>query len=426
MGMVRQAPGLPSQFTPLGDWMRERSMFYSLRSLRFFKYFKIAKAYRFWYKNVRYKLYCQQRNKLKARLFLAKHSFVSALIEMNQLCVDMRESTKLVEATLKSNSSYTTEEFDSLQQSTRIEAARIFEATQEKLQAALEKVCEDVTTRARVSDGSAMPGEGGDEMAAQSGKSKSMFAMRQAHLERQRALKKAEEEAQMLGDFIRLADYILVENLVMLAIDSVGTFLNLLIDNKQQEEVKRKAMFLTHIDFVPGDIEFHPPKEAIGKTLRDMQEGVINTVNAVARLLYNRGFKPFFEGQHVVGPAVESIIVSSAEYIEISNGLDEQLHTDFDDARVAVEDYEQYRKVHDFGDKDGPQYWDYEQYMSTGPSPREMQNKMKQIKTWQSDVKERMRKQKLVGMLHIDGKQLQLRLEPITTDALQNMKVMRA
>ena len=223
----------------------------------------------------------------------------------------------------------------------------------------------------------------------------------------------------MLGDFIRLADYILVENLVMLAIDSVGTFLNLLIDNKQQEEVKRKAMFLTHIDFVPGDIEFHPPKEAIGKTLRDMQEGVINTVNAVARLLYNRGFKPFFEGQHVVGPAVESIIVSSAEYIEISNGLDEQLHTDFDDARVAVEDYEQYRKVHDFGDKDGPDYWDYETYMSTGPSPREMQNKMKQIKTWQSDVKERMRKQKLVGMLHIDGKQLQLRLEPITTDALQ-------
>eukprot|EP01043_Picozoa_sp_COSAG02_P078541 COSAG02_NODE_17734_length_984_cov_4.646353_1_plen_47_part_10 len=28
MGMVRQAPGKPSQFTPLGDWMRERSMFY--------------------------------------------------------------------------------------------------------------------------------------------------------------------------------------------------------------------------------------------------------------------------------------------------------------------------------------------------------------------------------------------------------------
>ena len=93
------------------------------------------------------------------------------------------------------------------------------------MQAALEKVCEDVTTRARVSDDNDMGGDEGDA-AKGSSKSKSMFAMRQEHLERQRALRKAEEEAQMLGDFIRLADYIL-ENRT-LAIDSVGGFLGML------------------------------------------------------------------------------------------------------------------------------------------------------------------------------------------------------
>ena len=82
MGMVQQygkEMGRPSKFTPLGDWMRERSMFYSLRSLRFFRYFKIAKAYRDWDANVRYKHYCRQRSLLTQKLFLAKDSFVCLL-----------------------------------------------------------------------------------------------------------------------------------------------------------------------------------------------------------------------------------------------------------------------------------------------------------------------------------------------------------
>ena len=93
----------------------------------------------------------------------------------------------------------------------------MLQATEEKLQALLEKVCEDVTTRARVTDNfdGGLGGEGGEDEQggkARSGggeKSKSMFAMKQEELERRRNLKKAEEEADLLGDFIRLADYIL-------------------------------------------------------------------------------------------------------------------------------------------------------------------------------------------------------------------------
>ena len=134
MGMVTVAPRKDSEFIALGDWMRERSTFYSLRSLRFFKHFKRAKSFRFWHRNVRFKLYIQVRNRLKQvslprpraalpprlvpasnaagpahaalksnhpeprltlqTLFLAKKSFVTALLEMNQLCVEMREHTR--------------------------------------------------------------------------------------------------------------------------------------------------------------------------------------------------------------------------------------------------------------------------------------------------------------------------------------------
>jgi dynein heavy chain len=417
MGMVRQAPHLPSQFTPLGDWMRERSMFYNLRSLRFFKYFKIAKAYRFWHKNVRYKLYCQQRNKVKQRLFLAKDSFVSALTEINQLCVDMRENTKVADVGLKAQGGTMLSEFTEMQTKQRAKATTEFEGTYQQVEALLEKVCEDVTTRANLSDG---PGDEGDQRKVKvrgGAKSKSMFAMRQEHLDRQRALKKAEEEAQMLGDFVRLADYILVENLVLLSIDTVRYFLDLLIHNKQQIKTKQRAMFQTAIGFVPGDITFGPSLDDVDGTLKSMIDGIENTVNAVPRLLYTRSFKAFFEGQSVIGPTVTGIIKDSVEFKGIQNGIDEELHIDFVDGRAEVEDYEQYRKVFDFG-----QTWDYEEFMGASPSPRDIQIKMKELSTWSNEVEVKMPAYKTVGMLHIDGKKLKSILVPYTKDALDDMR----
>jgi len=68
--------------------------------------------------------------------------------------------------------------------------------------------------------------------------------MKQEELERRRNLKKAEEEADLLGDFIRLADHILVENLVLLAIDNVREFFLLLKENKGE---RPRALFQTTI-----------------------------------------------------------------------------------------------------------------------------------------------------------------------------------
>jgi hypothetical protein len=197
---------------------------------------------------------------------------------------------------------------------------------------------------------------------------------------------------------------------VLLAIDSVDGFLGMLKHNKEQ--ATQKAMFMTSIHFLSSpkpDIGFLPSKDQISKSLKDMQEGIINTINAVPRLLYNRGFKPFFEGQGVTGPNAEKIVVESAEYIDIVGGTDEQLDTDFSEGRAQAEDYEQYREVAIFGET-----WDYQEYMNTGPTPADMHRVMKDLKTWDSNIKDKMRKQKIVGMLHVDGKKLQSTLVPIT------------
>ena len=88
----------PSEFLPLSTWMQQSTFFNVLTSIRFFKHYLVAKIFRLWRANVRYKLYVGQRKKLCRRLFLAKPAFCSTLLEINALCYELRtgENTRLL------------------------------------------------------------------------------------------------------------------------------------------------------------------------------------------------------------------------------------------------------------------------------------------------------------------------------------------
>ena len=196
-----------------------------LTSIRFFKHYLAAKIFRLWRANVRYKLYCAQRNKLTGRLFLAKPAFCGTLLEINALCYELRtgDNTRLMAAVGQNYMSVDT--FLEEQSTQRAHAAKAFEQIIDKLQALVEKVCKDVTTRARLSDdtlGAGQPGEGGDgpEKAHKPAKSKSMAQAKEEQAARLAAVRRAVAEAAMLGDLIRLADYMAVSCCYLLVIQA--------------------------------------------------------------------------------------------------------------------------------------------------------------------------------------------------------------
>ena len=157
----------PSEFMSLSVWIQESTFFNVLTSIRFFRHYLSAKMFRLWRSNVRYKLYCMQRNKLVRRLFLAKVSFCPTLVEINALCHDMQytrllsidtaetPSARWVKAShdpprwqLRAQPMVDTSapavrisDFLEAQQEVRGVAAKTFEQHVDKLQALLEKVC---------------------------------------------------------------------------------------------------------------------------------------------------------------------------------------------------------------------------------------------------------------------------------------------
>ena len=89
-GVVHIRPHTPSEFIPLSEWMRQSTIFNVLSNIRFFKYYLVFKLFHRWRQCVRYNLYCAQRRRLQARLFLSKPTFAPAVMDVNELAFAFR------------------------------------------------------------------------------------------------------------------------------------------------------------------------------------------------------------------------------------------------------------------------------------------------------------------------------------------------
>ena len=58
-GVVHLKAGARSEFAPLGEWMREKSIFNVLTRMKFFKHYLVYKCYHSWRSSVRQKLFAQ-------------------------------------------------------------------------------------------------------------------------------------------------------------------------------------------------------------------------------------------------------------------------------------------------------------------------------------------------------------------------------
>ena len=133
----------------------------------------------------------QQRNKLCKRLFLSKSAFCGTLLEINALCYELRTGEKTRLLSNISQNFMTIDNFLEEQQQQCQHATKAFEQIVDKLQALVEKVCKDVTTRARIDADAPIsttmaPGEptDGKGRAPARHRTKSMSQVKQEHKDR--------------------------------------------------------------------------------------------------------------------------------------------------------------------------------------------------------------------------------------------------
>ena len=301
--------GEETESTSLSEWVHQSSMFTLLRSIRFFKHFLQAKLFRLWARNVRYAIYCKQRRRLASSLFLARPSFCSALMSIHDIMAGVRDERLWG---VRSGAVYSAEGFGKEQSEVRAAAVKRVEGWVERVEDVLEGVCKGVKDRARLYDHRIANEELSNSRFAQhlnllsdsgnggangsNGKVKSMVKLKEEKRVRLQQLQHANREADMLGEFIRLVDYIEVQTLVSKCVDNTAEFLSLLLTSA-------KPLFTTSVSFtdgstaaatsaVAGSLLFTPTSSDIVGLLTSISDMTINSVDSLSRIIAHPKFLP--------------------------------------------------------------------------------------------------------------------------------------
>jgi len=409
-GVVHICPDKPSEFISLSNWMRESTVFNVLTSMSFFKYYLVRKMFRTWRSNIRYNLYCQQRAKLRRCLFLAKPSFCKPLLEIWGLLAEVAK-VELVE--IRTAKPFEIHTFTDLQAQQRNEASKVFDTQIEKMREVVERVCQDVSKRARKSDGADDSKDGG--RASRSEKSKSMLAIKQEQARRARALKRAAQEKAMLGQFVRHVDYMVISTLAQLVIRSAQAVLEELVN---PSTVRKTGLFETTVRFSDGDaaIEFSPTCHSFQFMVRQLFDNMVGMVSNLQRILYVRSFKSYVAGLVSDVPTVASIVRDSEAFNETVAAIQRKFAEDFEHAAQYAEIFEAVRPIQQFEAND-----DFEQFASGPMNVQTIKAYMSRIQDWEKEL-DKMRVQNMIGVLHVESRKLKQSLLPITTNAMQRMK----
>ena len=440
-GVVHVHAPHPSEFMSLAQWMHEASMYNILRSIRFFKHYLHAKMFRLWRSNVRYRIYCKQRKNLSKKLFLARESFASPLLEVNKLMFDF-DSIPL--SNVRSGV-YQAESFTKDQADARTLASKKFEERFEKLADTIERVCKGVKDRARQYDHRIANDDLSNSRFAQhllggNGRIKSMVSIKKERADRLRQLKHANLEADMLGDFIRLVDYIECEHLVQRSVSTTVQFLYLLLNST-------KALFQTTVSFAKDapssnafgfgsshhhshsvsiggfnaqGLNFSPTAREIHAIVNSMHEHCISTVDTVDRILHHPKFKPFVSPLLTDSPRIARIIHGDRTFNLSRASIADKIDEDFQTVEATISFLERHRPVFEFGLS-----WDLDSYCNN-PAGGEhtvesISRDMRQQTDWNTNIR-KVRDLYDAGIFEANTKDLKNKLTPVTEVALAGMK----
>mmetsp|Transcript_4972 Transcript_4972/g.18687 ORF Transcript_4972/g.18687 Transcript_4972/m.18687 type:complete len:4187 (-) Transcript_4972:2731-15291(-) len=436
-GVVHVQPGQPTEFMSLSDWMRESTMFNVLRKIRFFKYYLVFKCFKIWHKNSRFQKYCKKRAKLASKFFMGKETFASTLVDIKKNTHKL-QSVSIMDFTEKKtqgDNTYNIEEFHVMQKKKRQEAAAEFDSHISNIQQKLIKLCKNVTSRARIDEmshadnidtflrrGTDILPE--DERRASSKKSKSMVQQQKDKIELKRALKKARLEADMLGNFIRLCDYMGTESLVFLAKQTLRKFYVSMVPYKS-------IVFKVTIDFAgANDIEYTPNKDTIMSMFQANKDEIVDSVSKLERLIHMGIFQlylmddsdrtrtklnmetPPMEYMRIQGTLAKDIIFTSTQ-----DAICLLLEKRFAQALEYGKNFENLKQWYAFGKK-----WNSSEYSKNQHTVRQFNEDLDKVKQALTDLK-RMTLTEDIGILVVESRNLKKTLEPLMIDIQEEIKV---
>lgn len=236
-------------------------------------------------------------------------------------------------------------------------------------------------------------------------KVKSLVKIKQEKLERKQTRHFAKIEYRSIPDFIRFVDYLTVETLVSLAVNSAMTFYQEFI------KTRKSGIFETHVRFSSTGTTFSPTCADIRDALDGLLDTMINTVGNVNRVSYLSSVHNLKGGGNnpaatLGGANIQHMIRESRQFRKTAENIHQRIIADFERAEDHAQSFESIRPIYDFNAT-----WNFEEYRSQQHDITELKSILIYISNWNKEL-EKLRNRP-IGVLEVDSKRLKNELVPL-------------
>lgn len=393
-GIVFICPHEPSECTPLSAFMRQGMMFKILRTIPFYKLYLHRKAFTVWKENIRYLLFTKQRKKLVDRLFYARKNSCSTIVSARK-CLAKVQSVRILNLDLKTSNK---DVFYEHQTTQTTKANSEFDSAMNLMQIEVQSLVTEVnnlylTTR---SDHNANALAFSDAAVE---KAKSLVKMKQEKAEKKVIRQRAKLEHSTLPEFIRFVDYLSVEFLVSLAVGTSTAF----NEELSRHDKRKNGVFETLVNFSSTGTVFSPTSDEIREMLERLCDNMINACGNVNRVIYLNNTRSNNSASSANGPNIQAIIRENKAYSFALKQIKDRVVLDFNDAEKYSEVYDKVRPFHD----EFITLWDLESFKESHTDSTSLKIVMEKVELWAVELN-RLRN-KMIGLLELDSKRLQLR-----------------
>ncbi|CAD5112359.1 DgyrCDS1592 [Dimorphilus gyrociliatus] len=271
-GVIRMRADDETEFTPLDRWEQEYKYFQRLVKIPVFKLFRKWKAFTVWRNNVRTTKVKDCKKALTENLFIVNSSLRPALLNVREMCYRISDMGL---CKVEKGHTYRLDEFCSAQHNQLQEVSERLKEFRELVKEVVRSACRTALLEAGFTpddyfyDSSESPGmEGGIPGTASSYYAQNSVYDMDIYGEAPDKMTYTEQankrsHCKRLTCFIRLADYLIVNTMHVLAVNSVETLLNYLKEQLENTpsllEIQSTHPVITEEDAIPRS-EDEPPK----------------------------------------------------------------------------------------------------------------------------------------------------------------------
>ncbi|GAX74205.1 hypothetical protein CEUSTIGMA_g1654.t1 [Chlamydomonas eustigma] len=409
--------GAPAEFTPIGEWVREHSVFNMMKQLRFFRNYMALRYLQNWRKAAKAQAFDKVCKILEGRLLMAKPDFCFSIMEIQTKLYDLKQ-IKLIEVNPKPP---TLNDFSREQEDVRKNRAlpSIASSVQgiersvlrligdvRKAEANLRRDVDDLERESNPMLVAAANSAGAKALGKSS--NKSLVRIKQEKLEKIKALRMAVQDAGLLPNVVRLVDYLLVEGALGMLVSTIDKF-RIVMDTQ--------PVICVQLSFAEKGMNFNASEEEARQMIAmEMIDALLQMVRAFPRILSNEAFKQMVDG--IKGQDMTQLILGYKPLNKARINCSSAIAKSYRDAHDSVERYEELRAINDFCVN-----FDAYVYQQADRDVAQFRRDMVLLKSWMDDLTA-LQAGEAVGMLHVSCTDMQTMLMGTLDKAMDSLKML--